>query len=61
MVDPIFIEGDINIGDLELRPIITSDFLDLDLNMALIFSYKSLECALGFTFIIQKNTKMNIE
>ena len=49
VVDEVF-----NVGILELRPIITSNSLDLDIKLILGSSCKLLEDALHFTLFTQK-------
>jgi hypothetical protein len=54
MLDSFFIKVLFDVCVLELRPIVTSDFLDLDIKLILGSSCKLLENPLDLTFITQK-------
>src|SRR6187551_404441 len=54
MLDSFFIKKLFNIGVLELRPIVTSYMLDLQLKLILSSLNESLDDCLSFTLVLQK-------
>ena len=54
MLDNFFIKELFNVGVLELRPIVTSNSLDLDIKLILGSFCKLLEDAMYFTLVTQK-------
>jgi hypothetical protein len=61
MLNSFIIKEFFNVGVLELRPIVTSNSLDLDIKLILGSSCKLLEDILSFTLITQKEYQVKQE